>query len=412
MAQLNTRIVIRNDSTVNWNTNESVVLLKGEIGIEFLESGTAKLKIGDGTKTWSELDYFGGENKQTQVFQGTDSDNSGDNAVISNITNGATLSSGDIAVISKPLVNDISEKTAYVYDGTNWIALKGNYDAKNVYFSQDLFTTSEIGNITLTNGGANVSAAGKNLYELWETIFVEEKIPTIVLPQASFTSVTTGAKEVGSTFQPTWALKLSRGSYEFGPSTGVRTNSCNITDTEGNSYNGEDMSGFFNNVTVKDNSNYKITAKVNYSEGAIPVTNKGEPYPAGQIKAGSSTVTSGAITGYRNSFYGTVTTKDSITSSIIRGLSGKSNKALSNGSTFNVSIPVGAVRVIIAYPATLRDITSIKDVNGLNAEIKTGFNRALIDVEGANAYSPISYKVYSMDFANPNDTANTYSVQI
>ena len=51
MATLNTRIVIRNDSTTNWLTNESAVLLKGEVGIEFLEDGTVKMKVGDGIKT-------------------------------------------------------------------------------------------------------------------------------------------------------------------------------------------------------------------------------------------------------------------------------------------------------------------------------------------------------------------------
>ena len=32
-----------------------VVLLKGEVGIEFLEQGGAKIKIGDGITTWDKL---------------------------------------------------------------------------------------------------------------------------------------------------------------------------------------------------------------------------------------------------------------------------------------------------------------------------------------------------------------------
>ncbi len=61
MATLITRIVLRNDSTANWLANENVVLLKGEIGLEFPENGKVKMKVGDGVKTWAELDYFGGE---------------------------------------------------------------------------------------------------------------------------------------------------------------------------------------------------------------------------------------------------------------------------------------------------------------------------------------------------------------
>lgn len=62
MATLNTRIVLKNDSSANWLANSAQVLLKGEVGIEFTAEGKAKLKIGDGVKTWEELEYFGGEN--------------------------------------------------------------------------------------------------------------------------------------------------------------------------------------------------------------------------------------------------------------------------------------------------------------------------------------------------------------
>jgi hypothetical protein len=48
MSQLKTRIVLKNDSTTKWLANESAVLLKGEVGIEFLANGKAKMKIGDG----------------------------------------------------------------------------------------------------------------------------------------------------------------------------------------------------------------------------------------------------------------------------------------------------------------------------------------------------------------------------
>ena len=73
--ELKTRIVLRNDSTANWLANESQVLLKGEVGIEFLPDGKAKMKVGDGTKTWAQLDYFGddsltGDNLSVEVADG------------------------------------------------------------------------------------------------------------------------------------------------------------------------------------------------------------------------------------------------------------------------------------------------------------------------------------------------------
>lgn len=60
MAQLNTKIVLRNDSTENWTNNKDKVLLKGEVGVEFLPNGATKVKIGDSTTTWENLPYFEG----------------------------------------------------------------------------------------------------------------------------------------------------------------------------------------------------------------------------------------------------------------------------------------------------------------------------------------------------------------
>lgn len=50
---LNVRIISRNDISSNWE-DINPILLKGEIGIEI---DTNKIKIGDGVKTWTQLDY-------------------------------------------------------------------------------------------------------------------------------------------------------------------------------------------------------------------------------------------------------------------------------------------------------------------------------------------------------------------
>ena len=71
MAQLNTRIVLRNDTTAAWGASTDPVLLKGEVGIEFDPSVVTaegikadykvKMKIGDGITPWSGLPYFGND---------------------------------------------------------------------------------------------------------------------------------------------------------------------------------------------------------------------------------------------------------------------------------------------------------------------------------------------------------------
>lgn len=61
MAQtINTYIVLRNDSSANWELNSDQILLKGEVGIEFLPNGEKKMKIGDGITSWTNLEYFNG----------------------------------------------------------------------------------------------------------------------------------------------------------------------------------------------------------------------------------------------------------------------------------------------------------------------------------------------------------------
>ena len=55
-----TRIVLRHDSSTNWNeVGDTVVLLKGEVGVEYPnEGGSPKLKIGDGLTPWATLGYL------------------------------------------------------------------------------------------------------------------------------------------------------------------------------------------------------------------------------------------------------------------------------------------------------------------------------------------------------------------
>lgn len=283
-------------------------------------------------------------------------------------------------------------------------------DAEAVYFSDDLTTTSAIGNITLTNGQATIPAKGKNLREVWDSIFVKEMNPSTTQPSVSLIVSEAQAHEVGTKVAPTYSATLKAGSYSYGPSTGVTATTWLVIDTQGNE--STSASGSFTEVTVTDDIDYRITAVATHTAGAVPLTNIGNEYVAGQIAAGSKSASSGSLDGYRNSFYGTMSEKTDIDSAAIRALAGKSGKALADGATFNVSVPVGAVRVVIAYPATLRDVTSIKDVNGLNAEISSGFTSVTMDVEGANNYKPIPYKVYTLDFAKANDMANTFAVTI
>lgn len=111
----------------------------------------------------------------------------------------------------------------------------------------------------------------------------------------------------------------------------------------------------------------------------------------------------------RNGFYGTDTDATELTTSDqVRALT--SVKNVKKGSTFTIQVPVGANKVVIAYPSTLGDMKSVKFVESMNAEISSVFNKTAIQVEGANAYTSTEYNVYQYIPATAFSQVSTFNV--
>lgn len=350
---LNTRIQLRNDTEANWLlVADTAIPLVGEICITNDGEHKGQFKIGDGVTTWGALPYA----------------NSG----------------ADIQV-----------------------------DASHVMFSQDLVFTEQFGKYVPSGGKVTVPANGDSLLDVLLSAFATDSNPSITQPSVSISSSDFKAYEVGTNVTPSYTATLNPGSYQYGPATGITATSWNVVDNAAEPNTLTTASGSFPQMQVVDDTSYSITATASYGAGTIPNTALGQEYADGQIKAGSKSATKGTITGYRNGFYGTTTSQSSGTfeSDNIRALTA-TNKAVTAGTVWNISIPVGARSVIFAYPATIRDATSVLDANGLNAEIKTAFTKVQAQVAGANGYNPIEYKVYYTNYANANDTQNTYKVTI
>lgn len=409
---LKTRLQVLNDTTEALAAKANSVPLKGEI---VYDQGTHKMRVGDGKTTLGNLKFVGGD--EAQNFDVAPTAEETDVAAITRIVGSTELHTGDTAIVKRLIAGDKNSYTAYVYNGKAWAAMDGNYSADNVYFDEDItlagnYTT--VGNLTKSqNGTASFSVNGKSVKEAFVEMLSKTVQPsTPTLPSVNLTFASAKAYEVGTPVKVSYSSSLNPGSYTFGPETGVTASSWEITDTAG--HTATIASGSFDDVIVTDSTNYKITAKANYTQGTIAYNNMKKPSdPVIRITAGSASKTSGAITGYRNTFYGTRTNKDELTSNIIRALT-KSNAAYTNGKTFSISVPVGAQRVVFAYPATLRDVSSVKDVNGMNAEIKSSFTKSTMTIAGAGSDAGIEYKVYITDFAEPiaAGKANTYTVTI
>lgn len=347
MAELNVRLKMRSKPAAEWT--EADVLLKGELGFDT----TNKLfKMGDGTTNWTALEAF--------------------------------------------------------YDPK---AITGNIDADTLFFTKDLVFTQAFGKYSPDGSGSVTIPTETNdmsIQDLLESAFSEEKNPTITQPSTSITLTGAGAKEVGTEFTPSYSVGFNAGKYQYGPATGVTATAYAVTDT--NSGSASTQTGSLTKFTVGDDTNYKVSVTTTHTAGAVPKTNLGNDYAAGQIKAGTKSASSGAVTGYRNMFFGTMTTKPAdITSADIRALTTKQAKGNVNDKVIN--IPVGALRVMFAVPSDMQ-ITSITDTNGLGAQILSSFTQTTAQVEGANSYTAIEYKVYYMDYASANDTANTYKVTV
>lgn len=352
---LNTRIQLRNDTEANWlQVADTAVPLVGEICITNDGENKGNFKIGDGVTTWGALPYFTSGSVVTEV------------------------------------------------------------DASQVMFSQDLVLTEQFGKYTPgPTGSVTVPSDGESLLNVLLDAFAQDSDPSITQPAVSVSSSSFKAYEVGTQVTPSFSASLSAGNYQYGPATGITATSWSVVDNAEPANTVETASGSFPQLTVEDATNYYITATATYGAGTVPVTALGQPYPEGQIQAGSKNAVKGNITGFRNGFYGTMNSAVSgtLTSEEIRALT-PSGRAVTAGTVWNISIPVGAQSVIFAYPNTVREVNSVQDVNGLNAEIKTAFTQILVSVSGANGYNPIEYYVYYTNYAQPNDTQNTYKVTI
>lgn len=423
MAEILTRIVLRNDSTTAW-ANANTKLLKGEVGIEFDVSGLPKIKIGDGEKTWNELPYFGGEQKELGVYQ-CDYDNAQDLSdieCIARFVGENELNDGDFAVVRHLISEGHYQHTGYIRKGEDWVALDGNYDASNIYFSKDLIFTKQFGKYAPDSTGSvkiETKTDGMSLLNLLEGAFAEELNPTTTQPTITLSSSNIGSKEVGTKISIKYEFKDSTaGSYTYGPATGVTWSDYSAT------FNGETLSGVsgtFQEVQVGDSTSLSISGSAKHSAGATPVTNLGNNFvpetitnTSGAIQEKTVSKSKGTLTGYRKMFMGTMTSKPAtLTSSDIRALTGIS-QAVSAVTDKEFKVPVGALRVICAVPSAY-SVTACKDKNGFDTDL-IATNGMLywgtVDVEGVNNYTAATYDVWYQDLANANDTENTYKVTV
>lgn len=153
-------------------------------------------------------------------------------------------------------------------------------------------------------------------------------------------------------------------------------------------------------------------SKATYGAGEIKNNNLDEASPEGAISAGEIISEPIVYQGYRNLFFGKGTGEiPDLTSENIRGLE---NTILNpkDKMKFSVSMNAGEQYVIFAYPSSLEDVEQITYVQMNDTEMAPNFTKTLVEIEGANGYQAIEYKVYTYKTDVPVASKVTFEIII
>lgn len=450
MAELNTIITLRQGTTAEWNASTRVLEL-GEMGLEYLENGSVKIKAGDGQHMWGDLAYVGSDVKAANVFQvELSADETDDIAAIEAkvAAESATKQNGDVAIVKSTFADGKVSYTSYVYDSEldvesedsskGWSAMDGNYSATNVFLKNKIELAGSFDNVGNYNKGKTIDA-GTSLESLLSGMLQQELYPTANDKPNAEISASGGSGEVGTTYSaPVATLKISDvGSYEYGDkATGITFAIGNVKIAEG--ANPATATNYkTNDAVMAKNSTLKLTAEAggmyadtaksytfsgtaSYPAGKVPVTNLGNPYADAQIPAGDVTITNKTVTfsGYRKAFAGgsTAAVLDSaaIRSAIATKNSFSSMDSQSEALEFTVA--AGATKVFFAYPSTWNVSTKKPyfEMFGLawgeNVDIVAKDDVQVADARGTvdgELQGAVAYKLYCWELDTPLQAEST-----
>jgi hypothetical protein len=398
------------------------------------------LKIGDGVTKWEELPAIGANT--TEHFEGIvqvkDSEADPvvyetDFEVIARVMNEEEALPDDIFIVKRVIANDAEgntkySHTAYVYDGEKWVAMDGNYNAENVYFDENIAITTEVGNISLTNGQGTIPAEGKNLKQVFESIWTKEDTdPDVTNPSCSIsltannTNITSDTNyEVGETVTISYTTSFSAGSYQYGPATGVEVTDYTVS-------NGTDTlttaTGSFDTITMADSndatkdkySTYRLFVTAGYSDAtAVAKSNLGNETSKKILEGDTEKKYTKYVKSYRKPFWGYKLTAEAlvdptkITSDEVRALPNKGTDNVARGgsgtsvggvpSTFTV--PADTKQVYFAVKAGTKSSLSVKNESSLNAPVAFTKVASGVKVKGANNYDETAYDLWYANFDN------------
>lgn len=276
-------------------------------------------------------------------------------------------------------------------------------DATDIDLTSNIVVTTPVGNY---KKGQTINAA--DLQTILMDMLSTDSDVAVSQPSVSITLNSSGAKEVGSSFTPSYSVSKNVGSYGATASgsqpTGVTFDTATVTESGRPANSGDNTSktadsGSFDSFVVADGMSYSLKASSSHSAGTegLPKTYLGKDQTKDAIKAGTKTSNSGAVTGYRAMFHGMLADTDTLDSAKIRTLINDGNPS-ARTITFKAADLAGVKRFVIAIPASSNlKITSAKITSSMGADALGNYVRQEedIEVEGANEYKTTKpYKVW------------------
>lgn len=446
--ELKTKIILRNDESGAW-TDSSLVMDKGEVGLEYGADGVVKLKAGDGERTFAELDYIGSDVKSAQLFQTAVlayNDVTDDlTAIKAVIPEGAELQDGDVAVVKRAIANGsaATSYTTYIYDASvastaaeGWVASDGNYSATNVFFKNDITLAGDytsIGNVKLSDG--TLSAAGQSLEDVLTSIFTKELNTGLKTSNPSVDIAVANVKylEVGSSGSNSATLSFNDGAYKYGYTTenittdgtvpGSYTESTSVTGaallTTENAY-----SVTFNGTTTtypstqasvtltspvkKAKASLSASATAKYGDGYAPISNLKKAYPGQKITAGTTAADSAEafrwyIPYYKGFIYGAENKLGTVDVSKLSKITGSTAYSASNpkGDTATGDW----IQYWLVAPKDYNwTMNNAKDGNGLTLDVDTTQPNIKITYGTGSDAVEVEYKVLVISHKAPYGT--------
>lgn len=214
--------------------------------------------------------------------------------------------------------------------------------------------------------------------------------------------------ESGSSFEP--HLRAEFVQNDAGDMLGMSIMKGNGVLTSGDShvleYTGEKIIIGDETITFK--------ARADYAEAPLKQDNLGNDSEDNRFAGGSITSAELRVSGKRKLYYGAGSGKAPIIASgAIRGLS-NSIIAPTEGTKIVATVQAGQQHLIVAYPATMRDISKITYVEANDGNMRDNFTKVttgVADARGGNN-GVIQYKVYVYELAVPAAAKMTFEITI